>query len=183
MKADTFVQKLWQLAPDANKLMLDGLDQDDADELREAFRCEPKANPHRCPERPLLDLVLSFDASEVEIGMVCFSDKAETQGDAIVVGEVESDPLLVDRATGEIRVEEFGSDGHLLWRCARSEHEFLDALIVVADWSARAMEALEGVPVKSTDRDSAITNAAKLAGGGEYRDFYLMLLGYDGEDE
>ena len=90
-------------------------------------------------------------------------------------GAVEADDLNLDRRSGEIIVTEFGTNGHVLWRCASNGERFLAALAVAAPYLASCMTL--------TDNRADVLDVHRMcsssAGGDDYSDFYAMLLGME----
>jgi hypothetical protein len=174
MDADRFVEGLWACAPSIESLEAEGLSRAEAEEYRDSYRCKKRP----CVEQdadPLLNLIRCYDASDVEIGMVSFSSGVTERGSNFQVGEVEADPLLINRATGEVWVEELGAPGYVLYRCAENGSKFLDALLLAACFISHAEdhESPEG-------QDAACKKAkecADAAGGDQFYGFYYMLLG------
>lgn len=171
MEADQFVEALWACAPDIEQLKATGIPSEVAQRFRDAHLCRKKTEAVRYCD-PLLDLISRYDASTVEIGMILLGSSVVKTDRNWQVGEVEADPLVIDKATEEVQVEELYTNGHILSRCAESGGKFLDALLLAA--SFQRYNRGPG------DQDRAYEEAEScaLAAGGEvYRRFYLHLFG------
>lgn len=177
MTADDFVRELRTAAPSAEEFQRAGLSLREAEDLRLSYVCVPKSTP--AGERqadPLLDLLARYDLAKVEIGMVTFTSDVGTDPDVWRVGKVEMDPLVKDRRTGEVRVNEGSPRGRVLWRCARDGGRFLDALLPAAIFLGQC--AYDSTVSENDGLHQAKAQECALAAGGtEYLDFYRMLLG------
>jgi hypothetical protein len=177
MDANEFVQRLSTLAPSRESLQRFGLSEQEIVSWMKGFRARRKKRVSESRfSDALLHLVDVYDASSVEIGMVCLARNVTRERDAYLVGQVEADELLVDPSTFEVRCEEFGAPGHVLWHCAADGGKFLDAMIMVAEFYSTAT-----VDVDPSDDTRAARHCARrcaeAAGGEAYQEFYQMLTG------
>ncbi|WP_109693961.1 hypothetical protein [Chitinophaga deserti] len=137
----------------------------------------PKEPSNTIPEcvDPILNLVRSFDVSNVEIGMVRFNDKIVNGQDYIIFGRAETDDLVISKITNEILLLESGIN-HVLYYCASNSTTFLNALLQIAPIFQQ-----RGIDVNLFENDAAQIKFAsafgETAGGEKYKDFYRMLLG------
>jgi hypothetical protein len=153
-----------------------GLTGEEAAALRSSFELRDRdvPPPSELRDPDLAELLACYDPSGIEIGMVSFLTWPEAVAGGWKIGHVEADVLILDRRTGEVRVEEVIAPGHILWRCAASGGALMAALAFAAKPLADCMLDVRG----SASAMIAVVDACTaLAGGERYRDFYLMLLG------
>lgn len=124
----------------------------------------------------LLDFVRGYDTSEVEIGMITFPPMPVKTTRGWHVGNDEADPIILDSATGEVWLKEYGED-HILDLCAKDSGHFMDALLTAArvpEWDE--IEPIDDNAKEIIRRESAEA-CAVAAGGDRYLRFYLNLFG------
>jgi len=169
MTAEEFVSRLKDLTPSVETLASEGISPETIAIIREARMIKEKGTQslHHNPLKRLIDF---YDCSKAYIGMVRFAERLETINNLTTIGTVEVDPLVIDDITDEVFVMEAYED-NVLWYCAASEAQFLDAIYRVASFLAQRpdLDDREG-------RRSAAIDATILAGGDRYADFYHMLL-------
>jgi hypothetical protein len=171
MEAKQFVKELWDCAPSMEALSAQGLSAKEAHDFRHSYM-----GVHRTLKtgavysNPLIELIENYAMSGIEIGMITFLPHSLNNPGYWQVGEIETDPLIVEFGTEAVRVIETAHLTHTLWECASSADRFLDAVIV----SARCLSN-----AGRSDRDvkECIMQCEKLAGGFQYRSFYQMLFG------
>lgn len=178
MIAEEFVRKLSSVAPPIESLLEIGLSETEAESFRDRYVCKPKSIPlPLIASNEILDLVIQWDVNLMEIGMVRLLDTPSIhRGSGIQIGFVEADPLVMLDTSLELVVEELGTTGHILWKSAQSPGQFLDALLVAANFFSKRTVGV----VDFDDSETAKTTAdecASIAGGDEHIDFYYMLLG------
>ena len=176
MLASEFVKQLADIAPSEEDYVRAGHSRTQARAWREAYSCPKRDAPLPIVDsNELLTLMKGWHTGNVEIGMVRLLDEPTSSTRGVDVGVVESDPLIILSGTGELIVEDSGTDGHLLWCVAQSADRFLDALIVAARF-------LESRALRKDFDDLSVASAtaeqcAGLAGGNQYLPFYWMLVG------
>jgi hypothetical protein len=169
MNTEQYVKELRNLTPNKNIYENRGFSDAYINEVIESFDCKKERNIQTY-DNPLLELVENYEASKIQIGMIYFSDSVEVANEYYIIGKVESDPLVVEKSTGVVKVLEYGVN-HEMWECAESGSKFLDALIELGKFIV-ATEA-----DNYNDACVAANNCSLLAGGELYVDFYKMLLG------
>jgi hypothetical protein len=179
MTANQFAEALRACAPAAEQLRRLGLSSAGIEKNLAGYYCKLRPDSSTTQGRePLIELIENYDLSEVDIGSTRFGSTVEKRGPKWRIGTFASDLLVVDPQTGKIQVEEFPSAGHLLWECAESGSEFLDALGLAAAFLSRC-----SWDVGLYDDQAAhlsVANECTIAAGGDcYRDFYLVLCGCD----
>lgn len=122
----------------------------------------------------LLDFVRAYDTSQVEIGMITFPPFPLKTTRGWHVGNFEADPIILDSATGELWLKEYGED-HVLCLCAKDSDRFMDALLTAAKFPEWDELEESGEVYVSPQADAEACAAA--AGGARYFDFYYMLFG------
>lgn len=91
------------------------------------------------------------------------------------IGHDEADNLLLDRDTGEIRVIEIGTNGHVVARCASGGSGLLSALAAATRYLASTATAAD----LSLDIAEVHKNCVTSAGGDIYSDYWAYLLGIE----
>jgi hypothetical protein len=179
MKAVSFIQHLARLAPSHAELIERyGFTPDEAEANLMSYLCTKRDRPLSEPSGSdaVLELLRNWDMSTIEIGMVRFPDPPFERSGKLFIGCVEADPLvLLPRGDG-IVVYELGSEEHLLWRVASNGSALLDALLI----AARFLSNRYASRINDGDQEaarSAARECASAAGGEEFSDFYMMLLG------
>lgn len=154
MKAEEFIAKLATLSPPITVEKFDDAEKFD-DEL--------------------VNLVMNYDISDVEFGDIGFTDEVLGDEEYYEVGIFEEKFLVIDRRTGEVRVEDDDDEGTIIFTCAETSEKFLDALwVAVRYFSTQLNEKL-----KETDLESCELKAkqcAEVAGSEDYFPFYQDFL-------
>jgi hypothetical protein len=172
MTADDFVTKLKQYMPSESSLIEQGIT--DVYRIQKTYICVPKTNsiPNA---NPVLDLLQRYDASTVEVGMFQFIFEPIDKGDKWQIANDEADLVVLDKLTGQVRVEELGSNGHVLSNCAHDGEKLLLALVEVKEAYRKLGEL--GYPDDTVLRQNLATPCGLAAGGDLYERYYQYLLG------
>jgi hypothetical protein len=177
MDAKTFVDAVGKLAPTLDELIRGGSSREGAVYFQRGFFAPPREpGKERSTGDPVLDLIANYDVSTLEIGRVTFLQEVEYSPGKYVIGKEEADPLVMDPETGEIRLEELGTDGFVIATCAASGGQFLDALYR-AQVHFRERSRDESVYNDNRKCHEAAEECARLAGGARYLGFYQTFLG------
>lgn len=154
MKAEEFIARLATLNPPIKVEKYDDADNFD-DEL--------------------VNLVMNYDVSDVDFGDIGFAEEVLGDEDYYEVGMFEEKFIVIDRESGEVRIEKDDDDGTIVFSCAESSEKFLDALwVAVRYFSTQLNEKL-----KETDLESCELKAqqcAEVAGSQDYFPFYQDFL-------
>lgn len=154
MKAEEFITRLATLNPPIKVEKYDDADNFD-DEL--------------------VNLVMNYDVSDVDFGDIGFAEEVLGDEDYYEVGMFEEKFIVIDRESGEVRIEKDDDDGTIVFSCAESSEKFLDALwVAVRYFSTQLNEKL-----KETDLESCELKAqqcAEVAGSQDYFPFYQDFL-------
>ena len=131
---------------------------------------------HRARERGARELGAVVLLREVRADHVLQARAVDGAEQALGVGVVEVDPLIIRQPGNNVVVVEDFHPTHELWRAAASPAMFLDAMAVAAQFLADC--CVGKVDFDDFDTAQAAANrCATLAGGDDYRSFFLMLLG------
>lgn len=169
MTALEFVQALRAYAP-----LFNAHQRPETTPLYRAFRLPLKRCMPRQTDAPLVDLVMSYDIAELELGHLCLWGP-ETHGRHVVCGAFDLDHLYVDRFSGEVRIGTRRELALVRWRCAASQAAFLSAMAHVAFAHVRAV--IEGENGWHPEVVAWSARAcANLAGASVYEAFYHALL-------
>ncbi|RZK23128.1 MAG: hypothetical protein EOO56_06165 [Hymenobacter sp.] len=181
MQVTDFVLQLAETAPKITDLIKLGLSPADAQSLIDCSVIVPRitALPIGFTStdalNTLVELVSLYDVSKLEIGVISFLEAPADYGSYLQVAKVELDPLVIYR-NGEIRVVDWQSLAHYMWKCARNSALFLEALIMTNRFLTMTMLQADIYE----DEEYALETAsviARVAGGNEYLSFYQMLFG------
>lgn len=179
MTANQFAEALLACAPPLDKLLGVGLSPASAERFRSGYLCRHRPNTLSKPGGDaLIELIENFDLSQVKVASLRFVESPVNDGLKLRVGTFDSDLLVIDSRTGEVQIEEFPSARHLLWECAETGSKFLDALVLAAAFLGRCSWNVELYENQSAHKRVA-NECTIAAGGGRYRDFYLVLCGCD----
>ena len=177
MTAETFAARLAEIAPSLVELKATDMSDALAQEFIGRYRCVPRSLPLAClSDNEIVRLVNNWDCSDVGIGMLEFARAPLQRKHKMQIGTVESDPLILDLNTGGIRVEELGTSGHVLWPVAGDGAKCLDALLHAAEFIRDLL--IDKINHNDFPRArQAAQECASKAGGPEYLNFFLTLLG------
>jgi hypothetical protein len=124
----------------------------------------------------VLNLLSSYDCSNIEIGILTFLSGVREVEDHYIIGEVEADLLAVSKITLEVQVLDYLVPTHIIWDCAANGERFLDSLTLCAEYFFKTYNNSALAENTSFAHEYAIQSAEK-AGGEKYVDFYQLLLG------
>lgn len=180
MKAEEFVDKL-KLIPSKERvefLKEKGLPNDFIEEYLQSyfFKDGPKNLPD---DDPIITLVSNYDGETVKIGMITFDIDPEEDLEYYYFAQFEADLLAINKNSKTIEMVEYGTDRHVLSKCALNSSKFLDAILEAAIFMEKC--AYDDDLYNDEKLKSEIAEeCAKLAGSKtEYQDFYKILLGCD----
>ncbi|MGJ1405557.1 hypothetical protein ACR79N_21075 [Sphingobacterium siyangense] len=174
MEAKKFVEQLSNIIIEVDLLKKRGVSDQFIAERRKSYQATPNGKNY-ITGHPIVDLIENFDCSNIEIGMINFDEKVEENLDYIFFGKFEIDDLAIDKATGCVVMLEAGLD-HVLYECAKSDSDFLNAIYNVAVFLERTSveeELYENVELNIQMAEEF----GDIAGGKLYYDFYKMMLG------
>jgi hypothetical protein len=154
MKAEEFITKLSTLNPP-----IEVEKYDDSEEFNDE----------------LVNLVMNYDISEVDFGDIGFAEEVLGDDDYYEIGMFEEKFIVIDRASGEVRIEDDDEEGTIIFSCANSSEKFLDALwVAVRYFSLQLNESLKETDLES--RELKARQCAEVAGGENYFPFYQDFL-------
>lgn len=174
MNAKEFCDRLSHLAPSSEDLIKIGFKKNECHLMQRYYLCKGPINDKHFDD-PLLDLIHNYDVKNVEIGYVVFKRNMKAIGTYQPIGNVDADILAYDTINKEIVVLDYSDSNNVLWKCARSGNEFLDALIIVAKFTTNSLfnDSLEDQGINNTTAQLC----SETAGGNDYLNFYKMVLG------
>ncbi|MEK7725035.1 MAG: hypothetical protein AAB336_11830 [Acidobacteriota bacterium] len=154
MKAEEFITKLATLTP-----AIEVERYDDAEDYGDE----------------LVNLAMNYDISDVDFGDIGFADEVLGDDDYYEVGMFEEKYLVIDRQSGEVRVEADDEEGTIVYSCAETSEKFLDALwVAVRYFSVQLNEKLKDTDLES--RELKAQQCAEVAGSEDYFPFYQDFL-------
>lgn len=178
MNKELFVERLRLLAPSKDDLQKYDVQEDYIQQLIISYQCTPKAtSDFLLNNDTLLSLLSYYDCSKIEIGTVSLIKSPIEEANFYQVGNVDADILALNKISLQVEVLDYTSTNHVIWECASNSSNFLEALLLCAEYLTSKLKNL------SDDEDPMIllqhvNRCAEIAGGEEYADFYKMLLGY-----
>src|SRR5689334_10249083 len=116
MKAEEFIAKLKTLTPP-----IEVEKYDDSEDFRDE----------------LVNLVMNYDVSEVDFGDIGFAEEVLGDEEYYEVGMFEEKFIVIDRKTGEVRIEDDDDEGTIMFSCAASSEKFIDALWLAVQFFAK----------------------------------------------
>jgi hypothetical protein len=182
MTAEAFVEEIARNAPSMDHMRRIGIDGELASEFtREHMLTRFPGKQVPMPEEdPLLTLLKGFDLSHSRIGSICFAQPPKLEGDRLIIGDIDADPLVYNLLTREITFCDHECPSFVMSKVAKDGGAFLDALAIASKLFTSTL--LGEIPFPTGYDAHAFPVAkrcAEAAGGDEYLDFYLMLTGVD----
>jgi hypothetical protein len=154
MKAEEFIAKLKTLTPP-----IEVEKYDDSEDFRDE----------------LVNLVMNYDISEVDFGDIGFAEEVLGDEEYYEVGMFEEKFIVIDRKTGEVRIEDDDDEGTIMFSCAQTSEKFIDALWLAVQFFAKELN--EGLKETSIDEAEAkAKECAEVAGSQDYFPFYQDFL-------
>lgn len=179
MEAEDFVNELRKIALniDIELLRSEGVSEGYIENLLKSYQVEKKTK-FSGYENPLIGLIENYNVSNLQIGMISFSEKIEYNENYIFLGKVEQDNLAIDKISGTVVMLENGIN-HVINKCASTGAKFLDAINVAAAFLER--RSIDDKIFENQELASQIAEeCGELAGDKNYyQDFYKMLFGCD----
>ncbi|MEK6153608.1 hypothetical protein WIW50_10130 [Flavobacteriaceae bacterium 3-367] len=180
MTSSEFVDNLKLIAPSEKSLVEQGLKKDFIENYLDGYNLK-MINSETVTDDPLLDLIYKYDISNLDIGMIRFENRDDIMdtGRFILFGSYDADVVAIDKITNEVVVLDWEEESRIMGKCSKDTETFLSALLKVAEFN----EKMSSNDNLLNDQD-AIKNKAReiasTAGGENYIDFYLNILGYEG---
>ena len=181
MDSETFVRELQRSAPTPEDYRKYKVSEQYIERALQRYRCLPKHQKERkvITSDTILNLLQDYDCSKVEIGIITFARDIMEAADYYKIGNAEVDLLVISKITMQVEVRDYDSPDHVMWPCASNSDNFLEALLLCAEFSA----------LKIKDKDASLDDNDKYAlekverctekaGGKKYINFYKMLLAY-----
>jgi hypothetical protein len=178
MNEELFVERLRLLAPLREDLQKHDIPDDYIQQLINSYQCSLKSKSgFLSTDNVLLSLLNYYDCSNVEIGTVKLLESPIEESGFYEVGKVDIDILALNKITLQIEVLDHDAPEHVIWLCASNSSNFLEALLLSAEYLTSKLKNL------SDEQDPPtllkyVKRCAETAGGVQYVDFYKMLLGY-----
>lgn len=126
MNNDSFVVKLKEFTPSREVYEQDGYSEFLIEKKLRKCECVPLAKPLTNPNNKseILNLLSSYDCTNVEIGVLTFNNEVSEDGDYYIIGNVEADLLALNKITLEIQVLDYLVPSHVIWACAANGERF-----------------------------------------------------------
>lgn len=154
MKAQEFIANLKTLTPPINVEKFD-----DAENFNDE----------------LVNLVMNYDISEVDFGDIGFANEVLGDEESYEVGMFEEKFIIIDRKSGEVRIEDDDDEGTIIFSCAESSEKFIDALWIAVKYFSKQLN--EELTETWLDECEAVAKqCAEVAGSEDYFPFYQDFL-------
>lgn len=176
MDADTFVARLQAYNSPEDELpeRADGV-QCEIDPVTAPFFCRRRPGmPGSADKNPIIDLVLRYDLSSIDFGLVTFRSEIQDLDGKLWFGEAAGDLLAIDRETLRVQLLDHGAPEYVMCDCAITAERFLDAMIAYLTEPWMEVDLFEEDPPLEPPRSLRL---AEIAGGTEYMPFYESILG------
>ena len=187
-----FAAELVKLVPSTDMCMSRGHSEEMArfivEELYGGYILKRRSNPvDPSVDDPMVRLTCTFDTDELEIrGELRFGtawNGTDLPEGKILIGTIESDPVVLDRHTGLIELCDHAKVSFVMAQCANSGSAFLDAVILVAGFTP-PYEDVQGLTESEIRANNSAAKAlsvecARVAGIKGGPNIYETLLGYD----
>ncbi|HEX4372708.1 MAG TPA: hypothetical protein VHZ50_05315 [Puia sp.] len=178
MSPEIFAKELKQSAPSFEQLSARNLSSEFIDDFIKSYNCILKThiNLKVISNDSMINLILLYDCSKIEIGIVTFVHEIIEMSDYYQIGNVEQDVLIINKISHQVEVLDYTNKNHTIWQCASNSDNFLQAILICAKYStARIIDPVLVENKKYTKE--AVHLCFEKAGGIDYIDFYKMLLG------
>ena len=166
-----------------------GLSTEDATEMvedeKESLLLLEKSHVPRLIEDPIESLILNYDTSKLEIGMVRLGEPTfvcDIPSGKVPIGVIESDPLVINKQNGEVELLDHSKPDFVMAKCAISSEKFMEALLLLASFVPPYIDLYGDLPKDKAEKNNsaAYDIASKCALAAEISDeknIYEMLLG------
>lgn len=178
MDADVFATRLAACAPRIEEGLCPE-EQRIAESFLEEFLCKKRRGmdtPRH--DDPVIDLVLRYDVSKVQIGLVSFRSTVVGTFGKLWFGGAAADPLVLDPASLRVQLLDHAALPYVICECANTGGQFLDALIAGLELQPGADPFDDEFP----EAPSLSLQCARIAGNEEFWPFYRDVLRW-GPDE
>lgn len=175
MDEKTFIESLKHIAPSEGKLNAITGSKGFTEQMMASWFVDKKKTVEKESRYLLEGLLLKYDMTHTEIGLISFLDLPIYTGNYMQFGVCDQFRLVTDCLSGEVLMLDAEEDMVSL-RCAGSEADFLRALIAAEEHFIRRMFNPDLLDDQYTICKDA-SGIAQTTGGVRYLDFYKHLLG------
>jgi len=175
-----FAARLKMLSPSKEDMIKKNLPEDFVDNFLQRYICIKRTSFKRPSflDNTLLNLVSNFDCSKIEIGIISFLPEFVEKPSFYYVGNAEQDIIVLDKTFLSVNVVDAFYPDHIIWKCASNAENFLEALLVAADFFTSRVKDTSLLTNESYTLERA-SICSEIAGGDAYLKFYKMLFGYN----
>lgn len=180
MTSSEFVYQLKQIAPSESLLIEREFDEEFSKTYLRGYNLKKK-HDKTVTSDPLLDLIYKYDVRDFDVGMIHLENSKNVL-DAeryIVFGSYDADTLVIDKVTDEIVVLESEDESNVLIKCSKNSDTFLQAVLQVAIFNQKMLLDENLSSDQGIIRLKAL-EISEIAGGEDYEEFYLNIIGYEG---
>lgn len=168
MRSEEFVVALQDAMPPSEELEAHGLGPDEIASVQATFRPVPRES-HSISGSELEKMILDYDCSSVEVGLIRFLDRPQEFLFGTQVAVCEADPIVVS-PSGAVQLLDHANPADAMG-CAADSEMFLEAL--------SAFLAIRREKSKWKGRVNAAAEVcAQKAGGSAYAPFFQLLCSF-----
>lgn len=180
MNFELLRSSLLEAAPSEKALKGLGLSDEEVQEFTSSFNIIRRNNGVMASYSTNIvqDFFTQYDPSTLEVGMIRFLSEPETIARGQIIGVVETDPLVVDKSSGKVFVDDLTAPGNTLWVCAASVERFLLALVPAANYLGMCLVD-NAVRTNKELSTNVLNECVSIAGGDSYESFFRVILGVE----
>lgn len=180
MDFELLCASLREATPSEKALKGLGLSDEEVQEFTSSFNIIPRDGGISATHSTdvVKEFFTQYDPSNLEVGMIRFLSMPTTVEGGQIIGQVEADPLVVDKSSGKVFVADLTSPGNTLWECADSAEKFLMTLVPAANYLGQCLVD-DAVRANKALSRNTLHECISIAGGNRYESFFKMLLGIE----
>lgn len=178
MNFQLLCSELHDAAPSEKSLKELGLSDEEVQDFVSSFKVVQRNNDSPAVHSAdiVQDFFTQYDPSALEVGMIKFLNMPKTIDSGRIIGKVEADPLVVEKSSGKVFVDDLSSPGNTLWECAKNAEQFLLTLVPAANYLGQCL-VNDNMCTNKTLSKNILDECVSIAGGRSYEPFFRMLLG------
>lgn len=178
MDFELLCTSLREATPSEEALKGLGLSDEEVQEFTSSFNIIPRNGSVSATHSTdiVKEFFTQYNPSNLEVGMIRFLSAPKTVEGGQIIGQVEADPLVVDKSSGKVFVADLTSPGNTLWECADSAEKFLLTLVPAANYLGQCLVD-DSVRTNKALSKNALDECVLIAGGNRYESFFRMLFG------
>lgn len=170
MRAEQFLTCLRNAMPSRSTLEEYGLDNDEIEEVQATFLGTARKPVSTNIRDELVRLVLEFDCSKVEVGLVRFLGEPQRHMKGMRVAYCEAESIVLNKDGVVVLCDDSGVGSNDI-QCASDSRRFLEGLCIFIEIRRNKSEW------KGKVEDAAV-RCARAAGGPQFAEFFRILCAF-----